>query len=386
MTLIVDKRTLLNKKGAGTHALVIGVSAHAFLPDFDDPPSDATWGLRSIGATAISAAYIADYLISATDLARPLKTLRVLLSPTKQELALLPAWAAQAATPTQQEMKKAIWDWHEDCRDSRDSVAFFSFSGHGLSHNRNDSGLVLVAADFFKPGEPRLNQLVSAMNILGGMAPQDNLDEVARQQFFLFDCCRTYDNHVVQFDEKSVPNVLDVVNKEGVRDDRRLLRGYAVPFNDAAFATAGEKTYFGAAVLDALQKSGRSADGGDWQVDGLAIQGRVNARYPVGTSRTAEFTVTAKSPLLRTLPGAPKVDVLFLLDPHPGNGQRQVSLESAPNPRTVCVEGAQGHAADVDADQYKLDVGKPGGAWSTVLTKLPVLPEISYPFTLRNWP
>ncbi len=386
MTLIVDNRTLLNNSDAGTHALVIGASAHAFLPDFNDPPNDATWGLRSIGATAISAAKIADYLKSATDLARPLKTLRVLLSPTKEELALLPQWAAEAAIPTQQEMKKAIWDWHEDCRDSRDSVAFFAFSGHGVSHNRNDSGLLLVAADFLKPGEPRLNQLVSAVNILGGMAPQDNLDEVARQQFFLFDCCRIYDSHVVQFDERSVPNVLDVVNKEGVRDDRRLLRGYAVPFNDAAFAKAGDKTYFGEAVLDAMQKSGRSADGGDWQVDGLAMQGRVNARYPVGTSRTAEFTVTAKSPVLRTLLGAPRVDVLFLLDPHPGNGARQVSLESASNPRTVCLEGAQGHAADVDADHYKLDIGKPGGAWSTVLPKLPVLPDISYPLTLRNWP
>lgn len=384
MTLVVDNRAEM--PGAGTHALVIGVSAHQFLPDFDDPPNPNTWNLRSIGSSAISAANLAQCLWTRPDLYKPLKTLRVLLSPTAAELAQLPAWASTVPSPTRTEMEQAIWDWHVDCQDSRDSVSFFSFSGHGISYSRNDSGLLLVTADFFRPTGPRLNALVSADNIFGGMAPQDAQDDIARQQFYVFDCCRTYESHIVQFDERSVPPVLDVINTEGVRDDRRSFRAYAVPFNDAAFASAGAQTYFGAAVLDALLKSGRSADGGAWQVDGIALQGRLDARYPVQTSRTAEIKVTAKSPVLRTLQVAPQVDVLFKLDPDPGVGARQVSLESAPASRCVCVENGDGHCAVVDADLYKLDVGVPGGPWSTVLAKLPVLPDMPFPYTLRKWP
>ncbi|WP_394472200.1 caspase family protein [Roseateles sp. DC23W] len=368
------------------HALVVGVSDYAHLPRHDDPPDPATWNLCSIGATSLSAARIATWL-SGTALVHQLKTLRVLLSPTDVETAGVPAWAAGAGVPTRANLARALWDWHQDCQDDPQSVALFYYAGHGFSRGRGDVNLLLSCSDLFAPGGPRLSNTIAASNVFFGMAPQTAGDRIARQQFFFFDCCRSYPEEMKAFDDRTVAPALDVLLTEGVPDNRSYGRWFAAPDNQAAYASIGQGTRFEKAVSDAFLRAGRKKLVTGWQLDAESITARLNARYATLPGQMMVPDASSPGPVLRRMPAAPDVDLEVILDPTASAAGREVGFQHAAMgfvPGTLAAPGR--HTIMLRPGEYDVKVRGPGMQWTAVLEGQIVLPDVENPWILRGWP
>jgi hypothetical protein len=386
MTLVVDNRQTV--QGPGVHALIVGVSQYDFLPDVDDPPSPDTWNLTSLGSTAIAAAQVAGWFKHNADrLARPLKTLRVLLSPVESvERPSLPDWVTQdLLRPTQACFGDAVQAWRQDCADNSQNVAFFYFGGHGFTRGLGVEDLVLALADFLEPGEGIPPRVAFASNIFNGMAPQTKDDRVALEQFFFFDCCRTFLGQAKDMDDKSVPSILGVSALEGVGDNRVYAFCRAVNNNASAFASTGSTTYFAASLLDAMENAGRNI-GSQWQVDGFALQGRLIARYPRIAKRLFPFENINNGPVLRRLMAPPSVGLDIFLDPAAAAADRLVRLVGS---GTLPVESTQvavgRYKASVMPGEYKLYVRQQQGPWAATGDEQIVMPDTSNPWISQRW-
>lgn len=389
MTLLVDNRTAVGgaAPGPGVHALVIGVSHYAHLPRHDDPPAAASWGLCSLGATALSAARIADWLRGAATLVQPLKTLRVLLSPTDAETASMPDWAAGVEEPSRVSVGQHVWDWHGDCQDHPHSVAFFYYAGHGFSRGRGDTNLLLTCSDLFAPMGAMLSNTVAASNVFYGMAPQSLEDQVARQQFFFFDCCRSYPDQMKNLDDRSVGQVLNVLVTEGVPDNRAYARWFAAPDNQAAYASIGQGTHFARAVSDALERAGRKLFGAGWQLDAESITARLGARYASLLGQMMVCDASARGPVLRRMAAPPDVDLDVILDPTAAAAGRAVGFEHAALGLFQGIPAAPGrYTVMLRPGEYDVKVRGPGVPWTPVLQGQIVLPDVENPWVLRGWP
>lgn len=380
MTLVVDKRN--DVAGPGFHVLIVGVSCYDHLPNYDEPPNDATWNLCSLGSPALSASAIAEWLMGTTGLAQPLKTLRLLMSPTAVEQ--VPFAVIQ---PTWDNFNRAVREWRGDCADDPASIAFFYYSGHGLARGRGEHNALLTMSDLFDPRYARLNRTAVTQNLVDGCAPQSDNDPIARNQVFFFDCCRTFPDYLQSFDDRNVPTILDVQFVEGVPDDRSMARFFAVPDNTAAFAAVGSPTYFGSALLDAFQNAGRNERPTGWRLDGMAISQRVNARYTTLTQRSPVALMDWNGPTLRNLPGPPTVDIEVQLEPTVNAAGRNVGLERPPDPLVVGVEKVRGHyLVQVEPGEYELKVSYPANKWFGTNDRQIILPDFVNPWISTNWP
>lgn len=385
MALIVDNRATV--PGAGIHALIAGVSQYDHLPGIGDPPDDATWGLTSLGSTAISAAQVAGWILDNTaQLALPLKSLRLLLSPTPIERPLLPAFAGTAAVPDLATFRTSVNEWRTDCRDNPGSVAFFYYAGHGFTRGRGDYNLLLTLADLFTANEPEQTRTALASNIFNGMAPQTLGDTIARPQIFFFDCCRTIPKQMASIDDRSVTPVLSVSAAEGVVDDRAVSRFHAVPDTASAFASAGKGTYFAASVLDALNRACRNVRGSGWQLDGEAIEQRLKARYKTASGRDLDGKTIGDGPVLMRLAAPRMVDVQVSLEPLQMANGRLIALERAGNAINGTPIAAGQHTVDVPPGEYELKVCPPAGSWTDMNDRQIVLPDFENPWISRGWP
>lgn len=386
MSLVIDRRQ--DVPGPGVHALVVGVSKYAHLPAHDLPPEAATWDLKSLGTSALAAAAVADWLRGAgANLAKPLKTLRLLLSPTDIELARRADWPAPLTEPTRNAFESAIVEWRKDCESSRDNVAFFYFAGHGFTRGRGDNNLLLTSSDLFAPGYT-LKNAVLASNIFNGMAPQTATDNVAREQFYFFDCCRTYPAQLASFDDKNVLPVLNVLATEGVPDNRAYGRWYATQDNTSAYGSTGKGTAFGAALVDALEKAGRKIPGVGWCVDARSITLRLSGRYTKPGVQGMDQSESSPGPILRTLQQAPTVDLDLMLEPTGNAAGRDVAFhrQATLHPASSGPNGPGWYRVQVPASTYDIQVRPdPHAAWSSV-EELIVLPETDNPHVLRGWP
>jgi hypothetical protein len=129
----------------GVHALIIGVSAYSHLhggtnqPD-KEPLLGLSRRLAQLAGPAQSAIDLANFLIDRkAKLAKPLRTLRLLASPSDTEAGrsfdgIAPATAELVA--------KALGDWQMDNRRSEDEVGFFYFGGHGAQISRTNAILL----------------------------------------------------------------------------------------------------------------------------------------------------------------------------------------------------------------------------------------------------
>jgi hypothetical protein len=392
MALIVDRREGLSN-APGVHALIVGVSQYEKLPGVDDPPDVSSWNLTSLVSPALSAALLANWLLEkaepppplTTDLALPLKTLRLLLAPSLLEV--LPPMPGAPTIPRREAFASAVSEWHNDCRDSRDSIALLYYAGHGFTRGRGDNNLLLTMSDLFEAGRPRLANVALASNLFNGMAPQTAVDTVARRQFFVFDCCHTFPEQLAQFDDRSVPPILDVLVSEGVADDREFARFHAVPDNMAAFASKGRPTYFAQCLLDALENAGRKVPNRAlWTVDGNAIAGRLRVRYQQLTGLKLVQQVAGSGPALRNLAAPPMVDISIQLDPMAAATGRGVALENGTR-LVIGTETKVGlHKIQVAPGQYELKVQPPAGAWISTGDSQIVLPDFENPWVAVGWP
>lgn len=251
MSLVFDERTNLNGK-PGLHALIAGVSAYPHLPVRGETGGEASYGMKQLSSTSLTAYKMYEWLLShRDDFPVPLATCRMLLSPTEEEKTTEPELETVGASPcTDDEFIDAAGDWRKDASSHKDNMTFFYFAGHGVQRSKDDAIILLQEFGDGKGGA--LRHGVDVNNLFFGMAPakSGSRSSIARTQIYFVDACR---NLPSKFKDYDLMHTLPVFNVErSGRDDRRAPVFYAALADSRAYALRGEQTVFSKALLECL--------------------------------------------------------------------------------------------------------------------------------------
>jgi hypothetical protein len=175
----------------GTHALVIGVSAYEFLNGGANcSPQGRAFRIGQLSAAARSASEFAAWLMNGYNRpGRPLRSLRVLLSPSPNE----------TIEPTVQALLKGDWQatrknvditfthFRDAVGSHEENVAIVYVVGHGVQFSKN--GAVLLLNDFADPMH-RYETYTGAVDMRWMHDAMNQQSGVAQTQFWFVDVCR----------------------------------------------------------------------------------------------------------------------------------------------------------------------------------------------------
>ena len=125
----------------GVHLLIVGVSDYLNLPDEDDLPHPE-WKLNKLTCASSSAYTVFDWLKN-NRLRLPIKTVRLLLSPSRLEIAAIPALATLAPRANRQNFKNAARAWRTDASSNPADMTIFYLAGHGMQRGPEEGVLLL---------------------------------------------------------------------------------------------------------------------------------------------------------------------------------------------------------------------------------------------------
>ena len=323
MALVFDKRDELQGKD-GIHAVIVGVSDYLNLPDHDDPTGDDTWFLNKLTSAAISALTTFEW-ISQSPLRLPLKTVRLLLSPSATELAAFPALAAMpdiAAGGTGRATRAAfeadVRAWRKDARANANDMTIFYFAGHGMQRGPEEG--VLLLEDFLADdGSPPLANAFEISNIRNGMAPSDQSPNIALTQFYFIDACLNRPETQKKYVNPQVPDVFGVV-LNGV-DKREAPMLFSTVDGALSLGRAGKPSHFAEALKIALNVAAEDPDDSQgatlWPITSMTIKNALDAYYvkqKLGTR--VKIGGVVGEPVIRYLDQPPPVDISILVQPN----------------------------------------------------------------------
>lgn len=365
-SVVIDNRAALAGR-PGVHAILIGVADYEFLPNYDQPPDPTKLGFSKLSGPALTVKAVFDWLdSSATRLAQPLKTCRVLISPHREESRNL-AQLSEVWTAKRQNVIQALMDWRRDACDHRDSTTLFYFCGHGMQVAGED--VVLTFADFLGPYVPKLGNCAEFSNIKLGMTPCPELPEIARTQFYFVDACRNYPYELSNFENPTVPPVFDVPKNR--TDDRQAPVLFGTPPTKMSIGFVNGVSVLGRAFIHAIAHAAEELDGPAgqerWKVDALSLKRGID-RY-IQRNKLQQFVVQGGAPgqpVLCWLDQPPPVDVECAIEPptlHP-NILDSVALRSVDPPEVVqraqYLSAQQLFAAEVPLGYYRVHFDAPG--------------------------
>ena len=318
MGLVLDRRQQV--PGAGVHALICGVSEYQHLPPHDDIPRIDSWRLNKLTSAALSAFRVYEAIVG-TGLRLPLKTVRLLLSPSLMELAAVPAIGQANASPaTRLEFERSAREWRQDASANRDDVTFFYFAGHGMQRGPEDG--VMLLQDFHEKPLPPLARAFEIANIRNGMAPTPSFPNIAMEQFYFIDACLTHEETEKKYVDPKVPEVFGI---ELPNADRRAapLMFSTLDGTVSLGRNNAQPSYFAEGLIRALARASDDSfedDNGvpQWPVTALSIMTSINAYYAKKKAGTdVKLGGVAGTAVLRYLQGPPDVDAV--LDVKPSN-------------------------------------------------------------------
>lgn len=309
MTLVVNKSV----PGAGVHALIVGVSDYLNLPDAGEPSSDETWNLNKLSSPALSAFRIFEFLTT-VGLRLPLKTVRLLLSPSPTEVQVEPRLAN--ATPTRASranFSAMASQWRKDASNNPDDMTFFYFAGHGTQRGSEDS--VLMLDDFLTSAAP-LNECFEMHNVRSGMAPTDTRPNIALTQFYFIDACMDRNAKLRTFLNPTVPAVFGI--ELSGKDKRAAPMIYSTVDGAFALGRSRKPSHFAEALSLAFIRAAEEPDEvtGQWPVTATTIKNSLDFYYTrnkLGTLVTVGSFVG--SPVIRYLAGPPDIDISVEVKP-----------------------------------------------------------------------
>lgn len=240
----------------GTHALVIGVSAYEFLLGSTNCSDQGKkFGIGQLSAAARSASEFAAWLIDGYHRpSLPLRSLRVLLSPSPDEIiapsiqALLQGnWQA-----TRENVDVMFTHFRDAARSHDENVAIVYVVGHGVQFSKN--GAVLLLNDFADPMH-RYETYTGAVDMRWMHDAMNQESEIAQTQFWFVDVCRDLPEELEKYDVLAGVKGGNVTRTGSANSSPLFLS--ASP-GQSAFAKNNGLTLFCSALMDGL-KEGHAA-------------------------------------------------------------------------------------------------------------------------------
>jgi hypothetical protein len=174
-----------NVPNAGTHVLIIGMSAYPHLlgGEFENPA--IAEGMGQLDAPAISARAMAKWFLEEFEnTEKPLASVSLVLSEPTQATFTHPKLTEPAdklPRGTAVEIIEAIQNWAERASQNRENLTIFFFCGHGVSAGES----ILLLRDF---GAKPLSKFDGALNLSDFIGAMQTM--MPEYQLFLVDSCR----------------------------------------------------------------------------------------------------------------------------------------------------------------------------------------------------
>lgn len=246
---------------AGAHVLIIGVGAYDHLLDGDDEKPELADGMRQLTSPPNSARTLAEWFLSGAfdHPDRGLRSLSMVVS--EQAPGPYPANANVAPHPLPNgdiaSVRSAIEAWALRSAAHPGNLAFFYFSGHGVTANEP----LLLCRDY---GATENNRFRGAVNLGGLLAGMES--RAPDEQVFVIDACRS---------PAALVNAL-MASRAQLGDgilapdfaSRRAPSLQSVHFATSGlastFAPRGGVSFYTAALIDALNGGGAQSDLDYW--------------------------------------------------------------------------------------------------------------------------
>lgn len=380
----------------GLHAILIGVSSYPCLND-GDQVADETYGLGQLASPALTVVELADVLLNqATWMKPPLKTLRVLASPSAQERAVQKGRAFQSLPAANlRNVMRAVVDWRSDASLRRHDATLFYFAGHGIQRTGGD--VVLLLEDFLQNAGAVLGNTLDVMNLRDFMA-NDSTPDIARKQLYVIDACRSAVGKLKKYIVAPAAGLFDV---EAPVEGRTAPILYAAGAGEKTYGAPGQISVFGRDFKACLE--GRA---GERLVDGATSNWvlTMNELVRVISNNVQDFNKAAGAKLrslevdkfnaaerteIRGLNGPPLVSCHFNVRP---DAAHQITIPVLRRPNNVAAPGFPAppipypYSCDVPAGSYIIgavvsDVG--GGAGFAHVEEIVEIRPPSFSYTLE---
>jgi len=240
----------------GFHALVVGVSAYSNLPSNNVGGIESMLGLRQLQSTALTAYRVANWLVERRAyLHVPLASCRLLVVPSKAEMAAEPRLADLVHGCTFDHFYQAAIEWRRDASSHADNFALFYFAGHGAQRSRHSH--VMLMQDFGSAGGI-FGKAVETEQLIDGMVPSVDFQSMALTQLYFIDACRIRPSILRKYDKPAAGALWDPPDFE--RDDRAVSVFHAATAGRTAYGRKGEQTGFSAALLQCLNRDAAEAE------------------------------------------------------------------------------------------------------------------------------
>ncbi|MFH2057696.1 MAG: caspase family protein [Pseudomonadota bacterium] len=303
----------------GTHALVIGISEYPHISGGKDPtPDGKSFNLGQLTSAARSASEFAGWLLKEyrnPDL--PLKSLRVLLSPSANEnihpdiLAKLP----DNHSATRQNVTQELVEFRTACNTHKENVAFVYIAGHGVQLTKH--GSVVLLNDFAQTGQlNRLHGAIDMARVHAGM----NHPDTAQTQFWFIDACRQKPAVARKFESMAGALVID----EPVGVAQTSLMFLSATTGKSAYGKPGGCSLFCEALMWSLRDAGAAEGPGtgcrNWHVPVTSLIRRLPEKVSQlaashNASQPVDIAGKIHEAVLHIYSNPPKVDLCISLIP-----------------------------------------------------------------------
>ncbi|MGO9194007.1 MAG: caspase family protein [Streptosporangiaceae bacterium] len=166
----------------GVHALIIGTSEYRY----EHKRTTAYDELDDIPGAAFGAAKFAKFLSEEyhDPLGCEILTVRLLLTPTRDELPALKELGVKWQPATYNKVRTALLEWYEDCDGSAENITILYAAGHGATDQHSFTRV------FLKAEEDRPNPFYYSLNVkLVEEALEHNYSQT---KIIISDCCHTF--------------------------------------------------------------------------------------------------------------------------------------------------------------------------------------------------
>jgi hypothetical protein len=263
---------------AGTpqlHALLVGVGEYPHLvggAEYETRPAPKTFALPQLTSPPISAAAVADWLLSQHDNpTTPLGSIELLLSPDSYSpepnaaarIGLAAGAKVRVPWASFDQIAQAAQRWYDRLDSNPLNIGVFYFCGHGLESGDR----YLLAADFGS------NPKDWTHGIINFNQTHTNMETcTAETQCYLLDACRDKPTELVDEARRFTVGKPLIGSSAGASRLRNAPYLHAAAPGDSAAGPANAKSYFAEALIDCLNGMGaRPPVGGFAPVDLVSL-------------------------------------------------------------------------------------------------------------------